>query len=100
MLFLFFRLRDTNRFRVTINIAAQSEVTFVLTYNEILQRKRGHYEHVIYIEPDQVVDQLLVEVYIYESREITRLQIPPVRNDIWENSFSYTSRYNNNMLCW
>lgn len=86
---IFHKPRDTNKFRVTINVAAQSEVTFQLTYDELLQRKRGQYEHIIYIDPKQVVHQLLVEVFIYESREITALRIPPVRNDILSNSFEY-----------
>ncbi|XP_060603951.1 inter-alpha-trypsin inhibitor heavy chain H3-like [Ruditapes philippinarum] len=88
---IFYKPRDTNKFRVTINIAAQSEVTFQLTYDELLQRKRGQYEHIIYIDPKQVVDQLLVEVFIYESREITALRIPPVRNDILSNSFEIST---------
>ncbi|KAL4227000.1 Inter-alpha-trypsin inhibitor heavy chain 3 [Mactra antiquata] len=86
---VFHKPRDTNKFRVTINVAAQSEVTFVLTYDEVLQRKRGQYEHIVYIDPKQVVDQLLVEVFIYESRDITALRIPPVRNDILSNSFDH-----------
>lgn len=67
-------------------------MTFSLTYNELLERKRGHYEHVIYIDPKQVVDQLLVEIFLCESRGLTALRIPPVRNDIMDNSFDFPSR--------
>lgn len=79
------RPRDTNKFNVKINVAPLSHVTFVLTYDELLQRRRGQYEHIIYIDPKQIVDELLVEVYIFESREITALRIPPLRNDILES---------------
>ncbi|KAK3590742.1 hypothetical protein CHS0354_030981 [Potamilus streckersoni] len=76
------RPRDTNRFRVNINVAAQSEVSFILTYDELLRRRKGVYEHTIYINPRQIVDQLVVEVFIFESRDITILKVPPLRNDI------------------
>lgn len=74
--------RDTNKFKVVINVAPLSEVTFYLTYNEILQRRRGYYDHTIYINPRQIVDDFRIEVYIQESREITLLRVPPLRNDI------------------
>ncbi|XP_076106059.1 inter-alpha-trypsin inhibitor heavy chain H3-like isoform X1 [Mytilus galloprovincialis] len=77
--------RDTNKFKVAINVAALSEVTFYLTYNEILQRRRGSYDHTIYINPRQIVDDFRIEVYIQESREITLLRVPPLRNDILSN---------------
>ncbi|KAL3853549.1 hypothetical protein ACJMK2_017084 [Sinanodonta woodiana] len=76
------RPRDTNRFRVNIHVAAQSEVSFILTYDELLRRRKGVYEHTIYINPRQIVDQLVVEVFIFESRDITILKVPPLRNDI------------------
>ena len=76
------RPRDTNKFKVVINVAPLSEVTFYLTYNEILQRRRGYYDHTIYINPRQIVDDFRIEVYIQESREITLLRVPPLRNDI------------------
>ena len=83
--YIFYRPRDTNRFTVAINVAALSEVTFHLTYNEILQRRRGTYDHTIYINPRQIVDDFRIEVYIQESREITLLRVPPLRNDILSN---------------
>lgn len=80
--FFVFRPRDTNKFQISINIAAFSEVTFTLNYNELLQRRRGNYDHTIYVNPGQIVDSLLVEVTIQESRAITQLHVPPLRNDI------------------
>lgn len=76
------RPRDSNMFKISINIAAFSEVTFILTYNELLQRRRGIYDHTIYVNPGQIVDSLLVEVTIQESRSITQLHVSPLRNDI------------------
>lgn len=85
------RPRDTNRFSVKINVSPLSHVTFVLTYDELLQRRRGQYEHILYIDPKQIVDQLTVEIYIFESREITALRIPPLRNDIMDSHEITTS---------
>ncbi|KAK3101322.1 hypothetical protein FSP39_002680 [Pinctada imbricata] len=79
------RPRDTNRFLVSIHVAALSEVTFTLHYNELLQRRRGTYEHTIYINPGQVVNNLLVEVTIQEFKPITHLHVPPLRKDILYN---------------
>ena len=63
-------------------MAAEEKVTFNLTYQEVLQRRLGVYEHVVYIEPGQPVEDLSVEVAIEENREITYLHVPPLRNDL------------------
>ncbi|KAL5013766.1 hypothetical protein ScPMuIL_008036 [Solemya velum] len=85
------RPRHSNKFRVSINVAARTEVTFKLTYNELLRRTRSIYEHTVFVDPGQVVDQLLVEVLIKESSEITTLRVTPLRNDIIPNP-SITAR--------
>ncbi|KAJ8301348.1 hypothetical protein KUTeg_020335, partial [Tegillarca granosa] len=59
--------RETNRFKVEVNVAAQSKVTFNLTYQELLYRNLGSYEHVIYIQPGQIVDDMRIDVSILES---------------------------------
>ncbi|XP_052059437.1 inter-alpha-trypsin inhibitor heavy chain H3-like [Mytilus californianus] len=74
--------RHTNRFSVDVNIAAESTVTFNLTYQELLERVYGEYEHIIYIDPGQVVEDFKIDVVIHESRDITKVSVPPIRNDI------------------
>jgi hypothetical protein len=64
---------------VSVNVAANSKIDFALTYEELLQRRLGVYEHVINIDPGQVVRDLRVDVVVKESREITSLQVPPLR---------------------
>ena len=76
------RSRDSNIFKVAVNVAAQSKIDFNLTYQELLQRRFGVYEHVINIDPGQVVRDLKVDVYIRESREITLVRVPPIRKSI------------------
>ena len=56
-----------------ITIAAQGKVTFNLTYQELLKRNKGFYEHTVYVNPGQVVDDMQIEVAVKESREITEI---------------------------
>ncbi|XP_062574336.1 inter-alpha-trypsin inhibitor heavy chain H3-like [Saccostrea cucullata] len=74
--------RETNKFQIQVNVAAQEKVTFELTYRELLRRTKGLYNHVIYINPGQVVDDLKINVLIKESRNITTIKTPPIRNDL------------------
>lgn len=46
--------RDSNSFTVSLNVEAQNKVSFNLTYEELLTRKLGQYEHVVTLNPGQV----------------------------------------------
>lgn len=83
--YFYYRPRDTNRFKVSVNVAAQNKIKFTLTYNELLQRRRSNYDHTIYIRPRQIVDDFRVEIFIQESRQITYLRVPPLRDDVLIN---------------
>ncbi|XP_060571367.1 inter-alpha-trypsin inhibitor heavy chain H3-like [Ruditapes philippinarum] len=76
------RHRETNRFNLAVTVASQSKVSFNLTYQELLKRKHGYYEQVIYIDPGQPVPNMDINVVIEESRKITDLRVPPLRNDV------------------
>ncbi|XP_063421441.1 inter-alpha-trypsin inhibitor heavy chain H3-like [Mytilus trossulus] len=78
--------RHANRFSVDVNVAAESSVTFNLTYQELLERVYGEYEHIIYIDPGQIVEDFTIDVAIHESRDITEVSVPPIRNDILSDS--------------
>ena len=80
-----FRPRETNAFQIMVNVAAMEKVTFELTYQELLKRTKGRYSHVIYVNPGQVVDDMSVEVAIKESRDLTSLRVPPIKNDTLTN---------------
>ena len=92
MIVSIFRPRNTNSFRVSVNIAASSKVTFSLIYQELLQRKLGSYEHVIHVDPGQVVRDLQIEVNIDESRPITFLRVPHLRHELL-NSIESQSKH-------
>ena len=48
------------KFSVSVNIAAESNVTFILTYEELLQRKLGQYEILTRVKPKQRVQEFQV----------------------------------------
>ncbi|XP_034239234.1 inter-alpha-trypsin inhibitor heavy chain H4-like isoform X2 [Thrips palmi] len=68
--------RDSNSFTVSLNVEKQNKVSFNLTYEELLTRKLGQYEHVVTLNPGQVVQDLLVRVHIKENKNITKLRVP------------------------
>ena len=76
---------DINSFLLSVNIAAGSRVVYTLIYDELLARRRSLYQHVINIDPRQTVSDLQVKVNILESRPITVLQVPDVR-EMHENA--------------
>lgn len=47
-------------FSVSVNIAAESSVIFILTYEELLQRKLGRYEILTRVKPEQPVQEFQV----------------------------------------
>ncbi|XP_049948248.1 inter-alpha-trypsin inhibitor heavy chain H4-like [Schistocerca serialis cubense] len=72
--------RDSNTFTVSVNVEAGSKVTYNLTYEELLTRRLGSYNHVINLQPGQVVRDLQVDVYIQESSNVTTLRVPELRS--------------------
>lgn len=51
------------KFSVSVNIASQSIVTFVLTYEELLQRKMGKYEILTRVKPKELVQEFKVQCF-------------------------------------
>ncbi|XP_044299722.1 inter-alpha-trypsin inhibitor heavy chain H6 [Varanus komodoensis] len=71
--------RETEKFRVSTSVEAGGKVTFELTYEELLQRHLGKYQHAINIRPQQVVQKLSVEVSIFERTSIDYVHVLPLR---------------------
>ncbi|XP_071532831.1 inter-alpha-trypsin inhibitor heavy chain H6-like isoform X3 [Panulirus ornatus] len=72
------RERETMRFRVDVTVSEQDEVIFYLTYEELLIRRLGVYAHKINIHPGYPVKDLLVDVTIHETRDISILRVDKV----------------------
>ncbi|XP_022600970.1 inter-alpha-trypsin inhibitor heavy chain H3-like [Seriola dumerili] len=63
--------RKMEKFSVSVNIAAKSNVTFILTYEELLQRKLGQYEILTRVKPKTPVQKFEIVANIYEPQGIT-----------------------------
>ncbi|XP_015240932.1 PREDICTED: inter-alpha-trypsin inhibitor heavy chain H3 [Cyprinodon variegatus] len=63
--------RKMEKFSVSVSIAAESNVTFVLTYEELLQRKFGQYEILIRVKPKSLVQQFQILANIYEPQGLS-----------------------------
>ncbi|KAM7134137.1 inter-alpha-trypsin inhibitor heavy chain H6 [Macrochelys suwanniensis] len=73
------RDRETEKFRVSASVAAGSHVSFELSYEEMLQRHLGKYQHAVSVRPQQVVGNLTVEVSISERTGIDYIHVLPLR---------------------
>ncbi|KAL2091387.1 hypothetical protein ACEWY4_013650 [Coilia grayii] len=65
--------RKMEKFAVSVNIAAQSNVTFTLTYEELLKRRLGKYEIMTRVKPKQLVQNFEIVADIYEPQGIAFL---------------------------
>ncbi|XP_046564716.1 inter-alpha-trypsin inhibitor heavy chain H3-like [Haliotis rubra] len=83
---------ETNKFIMNLSVPKNANLTFNLTYEEVLQRRNGVYTHSIYIDPGQPVPDMKIDVAIQDTREITTLKVPPISGnsitdvDITENN--------------
>lgn len=68
--------RDSNRFIVSANVEGRQNITFRLTYDELLDHKAGLYEQAINIHLKEIVEDFKVEVLIEESLPITVIKVP------------------------
>ncbi|GFO12331.1 inter-alpha-trypsin inhibitor heavy chain h3 [Plakobranchus ocellatus] len=73
--------RDTDAFEVSIKVPASKAATFTLTYQQMLQRRNGLYEYEIFINPGQVVPDLLIHVGIKTNHNLTFVRTPALRTD-------------------
>ncbi|MCI4390020.1 hypothetical protein PGIGA_G00117750 [Pangasianodon gigas] len=65
--------RKMEKFSVSVNIAANSNVKFTLTYEELLQRRLGKYELMIRVKPKQLVQHFEIVADVYEPQGIAFL---------------------------
>ncbi|XP_026182784.1 inter-alpha-trypsin inhibitor heavy chain H5 [Mastacembelus armatus] len=67
-------------FRMAVNIPGKNRAVFLLTYEELLQRRLGRYEHVTSLRPMQLVSRLSLDVTIVDHSPITDLKVLPLQN--------------------
>lgn len=61
-------------------IPGRNRAVFLLTYEELLQRRLGRYEHVTSLRPMQLVSRLSLDVTIVDHSPITDLEVLPLWN--------------------
>jgi len=74
--------RDSNQFTVSVNIEPNSKVAFNLTYEQLLTRRKGVYEHTVHINPGTIVPVLKIRTNINEILPISDIKVLPFENDI------------------
>ncbi|KAL4658447.1 inter-alpha-trypsin inhibitor heavy chain H5-like isoform X1 [Arapaima gigas] len=74
--------REVEMFQAAATVPGKNRAVFLLTYEELLVRRRGLYEHVTIVRPQQLVGKLSVQVVIVEHSEITHLEVLPLRNGL------------------
>lgn len=57
------------------SIPGRNRAVFLLTYEELLQRRLGWYEHVTSLRPLQLVSRFSLDVTIVDHAPITNLQV-------------------------
>ncbi|XP_066523320.1 inter-alpha-trypsin inhibitor heavy chain H5 [Hoplias malabaricus] len=67
-------------FRMAVTIPGRNRAVFLLTYEELLERRLGYYEHVTSVRPMQLVSKLSIGVIIVEHSRIKHLEVLPLRN--------------------
>ncbi|XP_023086310.1 inter-alpha-trypsin inhibitor heavy chain H5 isoform X1 [Piliocolobus tephrosceles] len=72
--------KGTEIFRASAVIPSKDKAAFFLSYEELLQRRLGKYEHSISVRPQQLSGRLSVVVNILESAGIASLEVLPLHN--------------------
>lgn len=66
-------------FKMAASIPGRNRAIFMLTYEELLQRRLGRYQHLTSLRPRQLVSRLTVDVTIVHHSPITQLEVLPLR---------------------
>ncbi|XP_015991889.2 inter-alpha-trypsin inhibitor heavy chain H5 isoform X2 [Rousettus aegyptiacus] len=69
--------KGPDAFRASAVIPSKGKAVFLLSYEELLHRRLGKYEHVVSVRPQQLVGRLTVEVNILERAGLSSLEVLP-----------------------
>jgi len=72
---VFQKPRETDVFQISTNVAPGETVFFNLTYQEVLKRVHGLYRHVLNVQPDQRVREVIIKVHIHEQGSISFFKV-------------------------
>ncbi|CAL8368265.1 unnamed protein product [Lota lota] len=71
--------REIEKFRVAVSVPPGAEMSFSLSYEELLPRRLGHYELSLGLRPGQPVRNLTLDVSIEEITGISFLRVLPLK---------------------
>lgn len=66
-------------FKMAASIPGRNRAVFMLTYEELLQRRLGRYQHLTSLRPRQLVSRLTLDITIVHHSPITQLEVLPLR---------------------
>ncbi|XP_036004735.1 inter-alpha-trypsin inhibitor heavy chain H2 [Fundulus heteroclitus] len=66
--------QDLETFNTEVHVPPGSNIEFELHYQEMMERRLGSYEHLLYLQPGRLVPQFQVDVYIYEPKGISKVE--------------------------
>lgn len=94
-----YREKGTDMFRASVVIPSKDKAAFLLSYEELLQRRLGKYEHIISVRPQQLVGRLMVEVNILERSGIESLEVLPLQHSRQKGSGRGEGECNRRVSC-
>uniref|UniRef100_A0A673AU34 Inter-alpha-trypsin inhibitor heavy chain 2 n=1 Tax=Sphaeramia orbicularis TaxID=375764 RepID=A0A673AU34_9TELE len=68
--------QDMETFKTEVHVPPGSNIEFELHYQEMMHRRLGFYEHVLYLQPGRLVPHLQVDVHILEPKGIAMVETP------------------------
>ncbi|KAJ8016968.1 hypothetical protein DPEC_G00012900 [Dallia pectoralis] len=71
--------REIERFRVAVSVPPGTQISFSLTYEELLPRRLGHYELSLALRPGRLVRNLTLDVSIAERTGLSFVKVLPLK---------------------
>uniref|UniRef100_H3AMP0 Inter-alpha-trypsin inhibitor heavy chain 2 n=1 Tax=Latimeria chalumnae TaxID=7897 RepID=H3AMP0_LATCH len=76
---------DMENFKGEVSVPAGSKIYFELHYEQVMRRKLGVYEQLIFLQPGKLVQNLQVDVYIFEPKGISFVEVPNLLGSKFDN---------------
>ncbi|XP_041860362.1 inter-alpha-trypsin inhibitor heavy chain H6 [Melanotaenia boesemani] len=71
--------REIEKFRVAVSVPSGTQISFLLSYEELLARRLGSYELSLGLRPGQLVQNLTLDVSITERTGISFIKVLPLK---------------------
>ena len=78
-----------NIFEISVPLPPREEIHFHLVYQHLMRRRNAAYNHVIVLDPRQIVRDFMAHVTVEESRVLSKFEVPPLRHNITETTSNF-----------